>query len=71
MLVGPPAYERGSGCTGTRPIVCRLESLSPRMATPVQFGIRPSQFGAQKLEAVLSAQGLSHPRRATVTLNSG
>ncbi len=44
-------------------IVCRLDSLSPRMATPVHFGIRPSQFGAQTVEAELSAQGLSHPRR--------
>ena len=70
-LVGPPAYERGSGCTGTGPIVCRLESLSPRMTTPVHFGIRPAQFGTQTLEASLAAQGLSHPRRASVTINSG
>jgi hypothetical protein len=41
------------------------------MTTPVRFGIRPSQFGAQQLEALLSAQGLSHPRRATLTINSG
>ncbi len=71
VLVGPPAYERGSGCTGTGPIVCRLESLSPRMTTPVQFGIRPALFGTQKLEALLSAQGLSHPRRTSITLDSG
>jgi hypothetical protein len=70
-LVGAPAYERGSGCTGKGPIVCRLESLSPRMTTPVQFGIRPSQFGTQKLEALLSAQGLSHPRRTSLTIDSG
>jgi hypothetical protein len=70
-LVGPPAYERGSGCTGTGPIVCRLESLSPRMTTPVHFGIRPAQFGTQTLEASLAAQGLPHPRRASVTINSG
>jgi hypothetical protein len=70
-LVGAPSYERGSGCAGTATIVCRLDSLSPRMTTPVRFGIRPSQFGAQQLEALLSAQGLSRPRRATLTLNSG
>ncbi len=35
----------------------------------VHFGIRPSQFGAQTVEAELSAQGLSHPRRASITLD--
>ena len=70
-LVGPPAYERGSGCSGAGTIVCRLDSLSPRMATPVHFGIRPSQFGAQTVQAELSAQGLSHPAQAEVTVNSG
>jgi hypothetical protein len=70
-LVGAPSYERGSGCAGTATIVCRLDSLSPRMTTPVRFGIRPSQLGAQELEALLSAQGLSRPRHATLTLNSG
>ena len=70
-LVGPPSYERGSGCSGTGTIVCNLDSLSPRMTTPVRFGIKPSGFGAQQLEALLMAQGLSHPRRATVTINSG
>jgi hypothetical protein len=70
-LVGPPAYERGSGCTGATTIVCNLDSLSPRMSTPVRFGIKPSQFGQQQLEALLMAQGLSHPRRATVKINSG
>jgi hypothetical protein len=70
-LVGPPAYERGSGCSGTTSIVCRLDSLSPRMATPVRFGIKLSVFGTQTLVAALTAQGLSHPRRASVTLTSG
>jgi hypothetical protein len=70
-LVGAPTYERGFGCAGTQLIVCRLDSLSPRMATPVHFGIRPSQFGAQTVEAELSAQGLSDPRRAQATVNSG
>jgi hypothetical protein len=70
-LVGPPSYERGSGCSGTATIVCHLDSLSPRMTTPVRFGIRPSQFGAQQLQALLSAQGLTRPRRATLTINSG
>jgi hypothetical protein len=70
-LVGPPAYERGSGCIGTTTIVCNLDSLSPKMTTPVRFGIRPSLFGTQQLQALLSAQGLTQPRRATLTINSG
>jgi hypothetical protein len=70
-LVGPPAYERGPGCSGTATIVCPLQSLSPRMATPVRFGIKVSQFGDQTLSALLSAHGLAHPRRAAITINSG
>jgi hypothetical protein len=70
-LVGPPAYERGSGCTGATTIVCNLDSLSPKMSTPVRFGIKPSEFGTQQLQALLMAQGLSRPQRATLTLNSG
>jgi hypothetical protein len=70
-LVGPPSYERGSGCTGTTTIVCNLDSLSPRMSTPVRFGIKPSVLGAQQLQALLLAQGLSHSQRATLTINSG
>jgi hypothetical protein len=70
-LVGPPSYERGSGCAGTTTIVCNLDSLSPRMTTPVRFGIKPSQLGAQQLQALLTAEGLSRSQRATATINSG
>jgi hypothetical protein len=70
-LVGPPSYERGSGCSGTTTVVCDLDSLSPRMTTPVRFGIRPSALGQQQLAAQLSAGGLTRSRRATVTINSG
>jgi hypothetical protein len=70
-LVGPPSYERGSGCTGTATLVCNLDSLSPRMATPIRFGIRPSEFGPQKLEAQLVAHEHPQPVRTTLTINSG
>jgi hypothetical protein len=70
-LVGAPAYERGSGCTGADTVVCRLDSLSPSMTTPVHFGIRPAEFGAQQITAMLSAQGVTYSPRATLTINSG
>jgi hypothetical protein len=70
-LVGPPSYERGSGCTGGGIVVCSLDSLSPKMETPVRFGIKIAQFGPQTLTALLSAGGLAQPQRASVTINSG
>jgi hypothetical protein len=71
-LVGPPSYQRGSGCTVAASLItCNLDSLSPKMSTPVHFGIKPTQFGKQTLTAALIAQGLASPRRASVSIDSG
>jgi hypothetical protein len=71
-LVGPPSYQRGSGCTvAGSTVTCRLDSLSPKMSTPVSFGIKPTQFGTQTLTAALMAQGLALPRQASVSIDSG
>jgi hypothetical protein len=68
-LVGPPYYERGPGCTGRSTITCPLDSLGPRMGTPVRFGVRlGSSSSPQTLTALLSAQGLGAPRRASFTV---
>jgi hypothetical protein len=58
QLVGPPYYERGSGCTGTQLITCALDSLRPGMGTPVRFAVRFGNVASpQTLEADLSAAG--------------
>jgi hypothetical protein len=70
-VVGPPAYQRGSGCIVTSVITCNLDSLSPRSTTPVSFGIKLTELGTQTLTASLMAQGLSRPRQASVSIDSG
>jgi hypothetical protein len=57
-LIGPPYYERGSGCTGTQTITCALDSLTAGMGTPVRFAVRFGNVSApQTLETTLSAAG--------------
>jgi glucose/arabinose dehydrogenase len=54
-LLGPPAYDRGSGCTGTQTIDCFLDYIPNGAATQVWFAVRVSGSGAQTLSAVASA----------------
>jgi hypothetical protein len=56
-LLGPPAYERGSGCTGKTTISCSLDNLSPAMSTPIRFGVEINEFGNQTVTASLTALG--------------
>jgi hypothetical protein len=57
-LLGPPSYERGSGCRGTRSLTCALDSLRPGMGTPVRFGVRLGNVSSsQSVTASLSADG--------------
>jgi hypothetical protein len=39
-LLGPPAYDRGSGCTGTTTIVCHPGYLAPGATASVRFGTK-------------------------------
>jgi hypothetical protein len=55
----------------TSVITCNLDSLSPRSTTPVSFGIKLTELGTQTLTASLMAQGLSRPRQASVSIDSG
>ena len=55
-LLGPPAYDRGSGCTGARKIDCYLDYLPGSGArTTVRFSVRVSGAGAQSILATASA----------------
>jgi Dolichyl-phosphate-mannose-protein mannosyltransferase/Domain of unknown function DUF11 len=71
-LLGPPAYERGSGCTGTKSVVCRLDFLEPGMSTPIRFGVVLTRPGVQKLVATATSQAVdAHPfdNTGSVTFN--
>ena len=70
QLLGPPYYERGSGCTGTTRISCNLDFLGPRTSTVVRLGVRVTPAAARKLR--VSAWGstgrTAGPRTATSVL---
>jgi hypothetical protein len=54
-LLGPPAYDRGSGCTGTQTIDCFLDYVPNGSTAKVLFAVRVSGSGTQSLSAVASA----------------
>ena len=60
-LVGPPAYTRGNGCSGTATVRCDLGFLSPKGAeqATVFFGVQSTKLGAQTV--VASANALGNP----------
>ena len=60
-LVGPPAYTRGNGCTGTSKLRCDLGFLSPEEAeqATVFFGVQSTHLGPQRVTA--STEALGHP----------
>jgi Ca2+-binding RTX toxin-like protein len=60
-LVGPPAYERGSGCTGTQQIDCFLDYVPNGDRTRVLFEVRASAAGPQTITATTSADRDSDP----------
>lgn len=53
-LLGPPYYERGSGCTGAATIECPLEFLGGGEGTVVRFAVRVSGSGDHTLTAAVS-----------------
>jgi hypothetical protein len=61
-LLGPPAFERGSGCTGSQTVVCDLDFLEPGMSTPIRFGVILTKPGVQTLVATATSQAVdAHP----------
>jgi hypothetical protein len=57
-LVGAPAYERGSGCSGQTVLVCNLDFLQPSAPTHVRFSVRATAPGAQTIAASIGASEL-------------
>jgi hypothetical protein len=54
-LLGPPYYERGSGCTGTQQIDCFLDYIPNGSSTVVKFSTRVGGSGTQLLSATVTA----------------
>jgi uncharacterized repeat protein (TIGR01451 family) len=54
-LLGPPFYERGSGCKGTRTIVCNLDFLPGETSTFIRYSVEVNEPGAQTMIATASS----------------
>jgi hypothetical protein len=50
-LVGPPAYDRGSGCVGTTTLVCNLDFLQPSTSSVIRFSLNAGAVGAKVVAA--------------------
>ena len=71
-LLGPPYYERGSGCTGRQIVDCELDFLEPGMSTPIKFAVLLTRSGVQTMAATVTSYELdAHPddNRASVTFS--
>jgi urease beta subunit len=71
-LVGPPYYERGSGCTGTTSIDCFLDYIPNGASTRVIFDVRASSASPATITATASADRDSNPadNQTSITLNA-
>jgi Ca2+-binding RTX toxin-like protein len=68
-LVGPPAYEIGSGCTGTQQIDCFLDYLANGASTTIRFALRAGGSGTQSITASASGDRESDPSDNAATLS--
>ncbi len=69
-LLGPPYYERGSGCTGAPDLDCFLDYIPNGVTTKVRFDVRSTSPGTEAITARASADRDSNPsdNEATLTL---
>jgi uncharacterized repeat protein (TIGR01451 family) len=54
-LLGPPFYERGSGCTGSSTIECDLDFLAGKSSTLIRFSVQVTQPGPQTMTATATS----------------
>ncbi len=50
-LLGPPFYERGSGCTGSQTITCPLDFLAGGASTLIRYSVQVTGAGPQTTTA--------------------
>jgi uncharacterized repeat protein (TIGR01451 family) len=54
-LLGPPFYERGSGCTDTQTIVCNLGFLAADSSTLIRYSVAVTRPGPQTMTATAAS----------------
>ena len=67
-LLGPPVFDRGSGCSGSQKIDCNLDYVPNGASSKVVFGVRVSGGGAQRITATASGDREANPADNTATL---
>ena len=70
-LLGPPAFDRGSGCSGTRRVDCFLDYIPNGGTATVRFAVRVGGTGQQSLSAAASSDREANTRDNAATLSSG
>jgi uncharacterized repeat protein (TIGR01451 family) len=72
-LLGPPFYERGSGCTGSQTIVCNLGFLAGGGSTLIRYSVQVTRPGPQTMTATATSNGPNPVGNssATYTVNLG
>ena len=72
-LIGPPSYDRGSGCTGSTSVDCFLDFLPPGTSSIVRFGMLTVQ-GVNTIDVTVSSSEVdAHPadNKASLTMRVG
>ena len=67
-LLGPPAYDRGSGCTGAQTLDCYLDYVPNGGTTAVHFAVRVGGQGAQTVTASANADREANPGDNTASI---
>ena len=70
-LLGPPAYTRGSGCSGSQTLSCDLDYVQAYQTTAIRLGVEITEPSYQSLHAAASSQGAPGYGTATFTVAVG
>ena len=65
QLLGPPTYERGTGCRGDSTLTCDLDFLEGHMHTAVRLGVRIGSKAGSRL--TVAAWGVAGDVRGPTT----
>ena len=57
-LLGPPAFDTGSGCTGTSTLSCNLDYVAPAVTSTLRFSINVGAPGAKQISASTTLAGI-------------
>lgn len=63
VLLAPPGFERGTGCTGASTLDCNLDYLPAGTATQLRFSLNVGSAGSKTIHARVSASNGEHDGR--------